>query len=68
MPCCSGTLSYLFNNFVGNRSFSDVVAEAKQAGFTEPDPRDDLSGTDVARKVGFLVLKSSQCTYVGPIK
>ncbi|CAF1929015.1 hypothetical protein Bca4012_072220 [Brassica carinata] len=54
----SGTLSYLFNNFVGNRSFSDVVAEAKQAGFTEPDPRDDLSGTDVARKVTILARES----------
>jgi len=54
MPLCSGTLSYLFNNFVGTRSFSEVVAEAKQAGFTEPDPRDDLSGTDVARKVRFF--------------
>lgn len=49
----SGTLSYLFNNFVGDRSFSEVVAEAKNAGFTEPDPRDDLSGTDVARKVRY---------------
>lgn len=49
----SGTLSYLFNNFVGDRSFSEVVAEAKNAGFTEPDPRDDLSGTDVARKVHY---------------
>lgn len=36
---------------MGERSFSDVVAEAKQSGFTEPDPRDDLSGNDVARKV-----------------
>ncbi|KAJ0987088.1 hypothetical protein J5N97_005444 [Dioscorea zingiberensis] len=50
----SGTLSYIFNNFVGSRAFSDVVAEAKQAGYTEPDPRDDLSGTDVARKVIIL--------------
>lgn len=48
---CSGTLSYIFNNFVGTRAFSDVVKEAKEAGYTEPDPRDDLSGTDVARKV-----------------
>ena len=47
----SGTLSYIFNNFKGTRSFSEVVSEAKQAGYTEPDPRDDLSGTDVARKV-----------------
>ena len=50
--CChSGTLSYIFNNFKGTRAFSNVVEEAKQAGYTEPDPRDDLSGTDVARKV-----------------
>lgn len=48
---CSGTLSYIFNNFTGDKSFSDIVSEAKQAGYTEPDPRDDLSGTDVARKV-----------------
>uniref|UniRef100_A0A0E0EKK1 ACT domain-containing protein n=1 Tax=Oryza meridionalis TaxID=40149 RepID=A0A0E0EKK1_9ORYZ len=46
----SGTLSYIFNNFEGTRTFSDVVSEAKEAGYTEPDPRDDLSGTDVARK------------------
>lgn len=48
---CSGTLSYIFNNFKDGRAFSEVVAEAKEAGYTEPDPRDDLSGTDVARKV-----------------
>ncbi|PHT50224.1 Bifunctional aspartokinase/homoserine dehydrogenase 1, chloroplastic [Capsicum baccatum] len=47
----SGTLSYIFNNFTGSRAFSQVVEEAKEAGYTEPDPRDDLSGTDVARKV-----------------
>lgn len=49
--CCSGTLSYIFNKFKGGIKFSEVVTEAKQAGYTEPDPRDDLSGTDVARKV-----------------
>lgn len=54
----SGTLSYIFNNFVGARSFSDVVTEAKQLGYTEPDPRDDLSGTDVARKVIILARES----------
>lgn len=36
---------------MGARAFSEVVKEAKVAGYTEPDPRDDLSGTDVARKV-----------------
>lgn len=50
----SGTLSYIFNNFVDTRAFSEVVGEAKAAGYTEPDPRDDLSGTDVARKVIIL--------------
>lgn len=44
-------MSYIFNNFKDGRAFSEVVAEAKEAGYTEPDPRDDLSGTDVARKV-----------------
>ncbi|XP_027160145.1 bifunctional aspartokinase/homoserine dehydrogenase 1, chloroplastic-like [Coffea eugenioides] len=50
----SGTLSYIFNNFAGARAFSEVVKAAKEAGYTEPDPRDDLSGTDVARKVIIL--------------
>ena len=50
----SGTLSYIFNSLTPDRTFSSVVAEAKDNGFTEPDPRDDLSGTDVARKVTIL--------------
>ncbi|KAI9114925.1 hypothetical protein K1719_013938 [Acacia pycnantha] len=54
----SGTLSYIFNNFKDGRLFSEVVAEAKEAGYTEPDPRDDLSGTDVARKVIILARES----------
>lgn len=54
----SGTLSYIFNSFIEDRTFSEVVAEAKQAGYTEPDPRDDLSGTDVARKVIILARES----------
>ncbi|KAL2467562.1 Bifunctional aspartokinase/homoserine dehydrogenase 2 [Forsythia ovata] len=54
----SGTLSYIFNNFVGTRAFSEAVKEAKEAGYTEPDPRDDLSGTDVARKVIILARES----------
>ncbi|XP_045810791.1 bifunctional aspartokinase/homoserine dehydrogenase 2, chloroplastic-like isoform X2 [Trifolium pratense] len=54
----SGTLSYIFNNFKDGRVFSEVVAEAKKAGYTEPDPRDDLSGTDVARKVIILARES----------
>ena len=47
----SGTLSYLFNHFDGTRLFSDVLREAHELGFTEPDPREDLSGGDVARKL-----------------
>ena len=50
----SGTLSYLFNAFDGERPFSEILQEAKANGFTEPDPRDDLSGMDVARKVVIL--------------
>ena len=50
----SGTLSYIFNSFVPGKRFSEVVAEAKALGYTEPDPRDDLSGKDVARKLLIL--------------
>ncbi len=50
----SGTLSYLFNIFDGTSSFSSLVAKAKSLGYTEPDPRDDLSGMDVARKIVIL--------------
>lgn len=54
----SGTLSYIFNNFKGETKFSDVVLEAKNSGFTEPDPRDDLNGMDVARKILILARES----------
>jgi aspartokinase/homoserine dehydrogenase 1 len=50
----SGTLAYLFNVFDGEKRFSDIVKDAKQRGYTEPDPRDDLSGMDVARKLIIL--------------
>mmetsp|Transcript_7727 Transcript_7727/g.17657 ORF Transcript_7727/g.17657 Transcript_7727/m.17657 type:complete len:434 (-) Transcript_7727:67-1368(-) len=50
----SGTLSYIFNTYKPGMKFSDVVADAKNKGFTEPDPRDDLAGMDVARKVVIL--------------
>ena len=50
----SGTLAYLFNVWDGGQSFSEVVRVAKANGYTEPDPRDDLSGTDVARKLVIL--------------
>jgi aspartokinase/homoserine dehydrogenase 1 len=50
----SGTLSYLFNLYDGNEPFSAIVRTAAAKGYTEPDPRDDLSGTDVARKLIIL--------------
>jgi aspartokinase/homoserine dehydrogenase 1 len=50
----SGTLAYLFNVYDGSRSFSEILGEARERGYTEPDPRDDLSGTDVARKLIIL--------------
>lgn len=45
---------YIFNTYKPGMKFSDVITDAKEKGFTEPDPRDDLSGTDVARKVTIL--------------
>ncbi|HEY5568137.1 MAG TPA: bifunctional aspartate kinase/homoserine dehydrogenase I [Gammaproteobacteria bacterium] len=50
----SGTLAYLFNVFDGTQPFSEIVREARARGYTEPDPRDDLSGMDVARKAVIL--------------
>jgi aspartokinase/homoserine dehydrogenase 1 len=50
----SGTLAYLFNVWDGAEPFSSVVRAAKAKGYTEPDPRDDLSGTDFARKLIIL--------------
>ena len=50
----SGTLAYLFNVYDGSTPFSDIVRDARQRGYTEPDPRDDLSGMDVARKLIIL--------------
>ncbi len=50
----SGTLNYIFSSFKAGDKFSDVVKQAKEKGYTEPDPRDDLNGMDVARKVLIL--------------
>jgi len=50
----SGTLSFIFNSLARGSTFSQAVLEAKSRGYTEPDPRDDLSGMDVARKVLIL--------------
>jgi aspartokinase/homoserine dehydrogenase 1 len=50
----SGTLAYLFNVWDGSQPFSTIVRDAKAKGYTEPDPRDDLSGVDFARKIVIL--------------
>ncbi len=50
----SGTISFIFNNFKGDVSFYEVVKEAQEKGYTEPDPRDDLSGMDFMRKMLIL--------------
>lgn len=50
----SGTISYIFNNFRGNTSFYEVVKKAHELGYTEPDPREDLSGKDFMRKMMIL--------------
>jgi aspartokinase/homoserine dehydrogenase 1 len=50
----SGTISFLFNNFKGDANFHDTVKLAQEKGYTEPDPRDDLRGTDFMRKILIL--------------
>jgi aspartokinase/homoserine dehydrogenase 1 len=50
----SGTLNFVFNNYDGKTSFADIVKQAQDEGYTEPDPRLDLGGTDVMRKIMIL--------------
>jgi aspartokinase/homoserine dehydrogenase 1 len=56
----SGTLNFVFNNYDATRKFADVVKQAQDEGYTEPDPRLDLSGTDVARKIMILARESGE--------
>ncbi len=54
----SGSISYIFNNYKTGISFHDIVKEAQTKGLTEPDPRDDLNGSDVMRKITILTRES----------
>lgn len=54
----SGSLNFIFNNFTENTTFHDIVLQAQKEGYTEPDPKIDLSGIDVARKILILARES----------
>lgn len=56
----SGTLNFVFNNYDGTRSFALVVKQAQDEGYTEPDPRLDLSGKDVMRKIMILAREAGE--------
>jgi bifunctional aspartokinase / homoserine dehydrogenase 1 len=56
----SGTLNFVFNNYNGEKSFAEVVRQAQNEGYTEPDPRLDLSGKDVMRKIMILAREAGE--------
>lgn len=56
----SGTLNFVFNNYDGTKKFADIVKQAQDEGYTEPDPRLDLGGTDVMRKILILAREAGQ--------
>jgi bifunctional aspartokinase / homoserine dehydrogenase 1 len=56
----SGTLNFVFNNYNGEKSFAAIVRQAQEEGYTEPDPRLDLSGKDVMRKIMILARESGE--------
>ncbi|MEO5646850.1 MAG: hypothetical protein ABIQ56_00730 [Chitinophagaceae bacterium] len=56
----SGTLNFVFNNYNGEKSFATIVRQAQDEGYTEPDPRLDLSGKDVMRKIMILAREAGE--------
>ncbi len=56
----SGTLNFVFNNYSGEKTFAEVVKQAQDEGYTEPDPRLDLSGKDVMRKIMILAREAGE--------
>lgn len=56
----SGTLNFVFNHYNGEKAFAEIVRQAQDEGYTEPDPRLDLSGTDVMRKIMILARETGE--------
>ena len=64
----SGSLNFIFNNYDEGESFTDIVKQAQVEGYTEPDPRIDLSGVDVMRKILILIRESGLPMELNQIK